>query len=51
MIANIVIKSVFVIGVTLLAIKFNNIHIAWWFLMLPFLGYEVKQHDNDKKTE
>lgn len=47
MIANIVIKVSFMICVTILSIVFNKIGLLWWFLLLPFLGYEChSQKDN-----
>ncbi len=42
MIANILIKSVFMICVTILSIMFNKTSILWWFVLTPLLGYEYK---------
>ena len=39
MIANIIIESVFMICVSILAIKFQNTSLLWWFVLIPFLGY------------
>jgi hypothetical protein len=43
MVANTIIKSIFVICVTALAIAFNNIDLLWWFVLLPFMGYGYKE--------
>lgn len=43
MIGNMIIKSVFMICVTAAAIYFKNTWLTWWFICLPFLGYEYKE--------
>ncbi len=43
LITNLVIKVIFIISITVLAISFNNLNILWWFLMLPLLGYTYKE--------
>lgn len=43
MIANILIRTVFMVCVTVLAIMFNRTNILWWFVLLPFLGYTYKE--------
>lgn len=43
MIANVIIKSVFALCVTIAAICFSKAGILWWYILLPFLGYEYKQ--------
>lgn len=42
MIANIIIKSVFALCVTMAAIYFNNAWVLWWYMVVPFLGYEYQ---------
>ena len=51
MIANILIRTVFVICVTVLAIMFNRTNILWWFLLTPLLGYEYTKKIADHPTE
>lgn len=51
MIANILIKTVFVVCVTVLAIMFNRTNILWWFLLTPLLGYEYTRKIDDHPTE
>ena len=51
MIANILIRTVFVVCVTALAIMFNRTNILWWFLLTPLLGYEYKRTIDDHPTE
>ncbi len=43
MICNAVIKSVFALCVTAAAMYFNNVWILWWYMVLPFLGYDYKE--------
>lgn len=52
MIANILIKAIFMICVTILAITFSKTSLLWWFVLIPFLGYEYKTSNNsDHQTE
>lgn len=52
MIANILIKVIFMICVTILAITFSKTSLLWWFVLTPFLGYEYKTSNNsDHPTE
>ena len=51
MIANILIKTVFVICVTILSIMFNKTSLLWWLVLTPFLGYEYKTKETDHPTE
>lgn len=51
MIANILIKSVFIICVTILSIMLNKTSLLWWFVLTPFLGYEYKSHETEKGGE
>ena len=51
MIANILIKTVFVICVTVSAIMFNKTSLLWWFVLTPFLGYEYKTKETAHPTE
>lgn len=51
MIANILIRTVFMVCVTVLAIMFNRTNILWWFLLTPLLGYEYKRTIDDHPTE
>ena len=51
MIGNVVIKVCFMICVTIISIRFSNINLLWWFVLLPFLGYEYKTKDTDHPTE
>ena len=51
MISNVVIKSVFMICVTVLAIVFNKTSLLWWFLLTPLLGYEYHGKTDDQPTE
>lgn len=50
MITNILIKVSFIVCVTILSIVFNKVSLLWWFLLLPFLGYEYRT-EKDKPTE
>jgi len=49
MIANIIIESVFMICVSILAIKFQNTSLLWWFVLIPFLGFSYKIKPNKEK--
>ena len=51
MIANILIRTVFMVCVTVLAIMFNRTSILWWFLLTPLLGYEYIRNIDDHPTE
>lgn len=57
MTANIIIKSVFTICVTAAAIYFNNARIMWWYMVVPFLGYDYKEtptkkgKDNEQRAD
>ena len=51
MIANIFIKCVFMICITILAIVFSKISILWWFILTPFLEYEYKSHPTKEGGE
>jgi hypothetical protein len=42
MTANVIIKSVFAICVTVAAVYFNNSWILWWYMVVPFLGYSYE---------
>lgn len=42
MIGNILIKTVFMICITILSVVFNNTSLLWWFLLAPFLGYSYE---------
>ena len=46
MIANILIKVIFMICVTILAITFSKTSLLWWFILTPFLGYDYKTSNN-----
>lgn len=50
MIANILIKVSFMICITILSIVFNKTSLLWWFLLVPFLGYDYHT-EKDKPTE
>lgn len=43
MACNTIIKSVFAMCVTAAAIWFNNASVLWWYMVLPFIGYEYKE--------
>lgn len=47
MIANMIIESVFMICVSILAIKFQNTSLLWWFVLIPFLGFSYKTKNNN----
>ena len=55
MTANVIIKSVFAVCVTVAAMYFNNAWILWWYMVVPFLGSEYKETpikkgaDNEKR--
>lgn len=51
LIANVITKVVFMICVTALAILFDKASILWWFVLLPFLGYEYKETPITHPTE
>ena len=51
MICNAVIKSVFALCVTGAAIYFNNTWVLWWFMVLPFLGYDYKETPTKKGND
>ena len=51
MIANILIRTVFMVCVTVLAIMFNRTNILWWFLLTPLLGYEYTRKIENHQTE
>ncbi len=51
MIANIVIRTTFMICVTILSIVFNKTSLLWWFLLTPLLGYEYHGKTDDHPTE
>ena len=42
-IGNIIIKSIFALCVTVAAIYFRNPNILWWYMVVPFLGYDYKE--------
>lgn len=42
-IANVIIKSVYAVCVTILAIEFKSIGILWWFILLLFIGLSYKE--------
>lgn len=48
MFCNAVIKSVFAVCVTGAAIYFNKAGVLWWFVLLPFLGYDYKSTPTKK---
>lgn len=50
-IANIIIKSVFALCVTMAAIYFNNAWVLWWYMVVPFLGYEYKEIPTKKGVD
>lgn len=50
MIANIFIKVVFTICVTFLSIRFNDASLLWWFILLPFIGYEYHQENKNNEN-
>lgn len=43
MTCNAIIKSVFALCVTAAAIYFNNANVLWWYIVVPFLGYDYKE--------
>ena len=47
MIANMIIESVFIICVSILAIKFQNTSLLWWFVLIPCLGFSYKTKNNN----
>ena len=51
MIANIIIKSVFALCVTMAAIYFKNAWILWWFMIVPFIGYDYKETPTKKGAD
>ena len=48
MITNIIIKSVYIICITLMAIHFEKVGICWWYLLALFLGYDYKENPINK---
>jgi hypothetical protein len=51
MIANIIIRTAFMLCITILSLKFKNTGILWWFLLTPLLGYEYKRKVDDDSAE
>lgn len=51
LITNVITRAIFIICVTILAISFDKISILWWFVLLPFLGYEYKETPITHSTE
>ena len=49
MIGNILIKSVFMICVTVLSIVFSKTSLLWWFILTPLLGYGYSEDDSTEK--
>ena len=47
MTANIVIKSMLVVCVTVAACFFAEPKILWWYTLLPLVGYEYKTERGD----
>lgn len=43
MLANTIIKVFYSFFVTAAAIYFNNAFILWWYMVLPFIGYDYKE--------
>ena len=42
-IANVIIKSVYAVCVTILAIAFKSIGVLWWFILLLFIGLSYEK--------
>ena len=42
-IANVIIKSVYAVCVTILAIVFKSTTLLWWFILLLFIGLSYKE--------
>ena len=42
-VANVIIKSVYAVCVTILAIAFKSTAILWWFILLLFIGLSYKE--------
>lgn len=47
MLCSFFIKAIFVISVTLAAIKFQNYHLLWWYLLATQLGWEYKRENKE----
>ena len=43
MMCNAVIKAVLALCVTFAAIHFSKVGILWWYLLLPWVGYEYNE--------
>ena len=43
MLCNLFIKVSFIACVTFAAIHFHNHGILWWYVLLPFIGYDFKE--------
>ena len=43
MIGNVIIKLIFMACVTTAAIYFNNAWILFWYICLPFIGYQYRE--------
>lgn len=51
MIANILIKCVLMVCITVAAIHFNRVGVLWWFVLVPFVGYDYKSTPINKGGE
>ena len=47
---NLFIKVVFTLCVTAAAIYFGKAGVLWWYVLLPFIGYEYKSSSENKKA-
>lgn len=53
MLANIVIKTVFIISITAAAIHFEKPSLLWWYVLAAFSGYsiETEKDTSDEKSD
>lgn len=48
---NVIIQTVFIICIAAAAIYFDNPNMFWWFMVLPFLGYEYRETPINRRAD